>query len=255
MNVPNYAHFTTGPLTIEEMFKIITLLENPPEAEYIRKALKLYTVPTRLYDPANYSWADSRNVITWMSHYMMPQSEWELQRLLKLVEGKRSVLEIGSSFGGTLRRIASVMPRGSKIVSVDLDCDTTPVFLNPQASLKEACRQIGMLGGNVELFIGDSHAASTIAAVKSHAPFDVCFIDGDHSYEGVKQDWENYGPMAKVVAFHDIADVVVPEKDDDLGCRRFWKDLKAEGKYRIEEYLSPEPPVFGIGVVFRDEGM
>lgn len=255
MNLPNYAHFTTGPLTIEEMFKIVTLLENPPEAEHIRKALKLYTVPTRLHDPKHYGWGDNSNVINWMTHYMNPQNEWELVQMLKLVEGKRSVLEIGSSFGGTLRRIASVMPRGSKVVSVDLDCDTTPKFLNAQASLKEVCRQIGMLGGNVELFIGDSHAASTIAAVKDHAPYDFCFIDGDHSYDGVKQDWENYGPMAKVIAFHDVSASVLPIKNDDdvLGCRRFWQELKDEGKYRTEEYISGEMPLFGIGVVFRDE--
>jgi hypothetical protein len=76
------------------------------------------------------------------------------------------------------------------------------------------------------------------------APFDFGFIDGDHSYEGVKADWENYGPMCKIVGFHDIAGQVA-------GCVRFWNELKASVKYRIEEFLAPETHM-GIGIVYRE---
>jgi predicted O-methyltransferase YrrM len=36
---------------------------------------------------------------------------------------------------------------------------------------------------------------------------DFLFIDGDHTYQGVKQDFQMYSPLVKkggIVAFHDI---------------------------------------------------
>ncbi|MCX8006172.1 MAG: class I SAM-dependent methyltransferase [Burkholderiaceae bacterium] len=36
---------------------------------------------------------------------------------------------------------------------------------------------------------------------------DLLFVDGDHSFEGVSRDWENFSPLLKPgawVAFHDV---------------------------------------------------
>lgn len=50
------------------------------------------------------------------------------------------------------------------------------------------------------------HAASNDAVKRWTLPIDVLFIDGDHTYEGVKDDWDNFSPFVKpggVVYFHD----------------------------------------------------
>ena len=177
-------------------------------------------------------------------HYECPQDREELNQMLAIVKGKSSVLEVGSNFGGTFYRMAEVAAPGALMVSVDLPVDDTPKNLEPVETLRMNCKRAADLGRHVELFIADSHAAETVERVGKFAPFDFVFIDGDHSYEGVKADWMNYGPMGKVVGFHDIAGPVE-------GCVRFWAELKASGAFRTEEFVSAGKG-FGIGIVYRE---
>ena len=231
-----------GPLVLEEMMKSVSLLENPPEAKPLRNALALYKIP----DDLEFKWGENHNLMIVMRHLACPQEDWELNQMLKLIAGKRSLLEIGSSFGGTLQRMASVMPKGSKIVSVDLPYHSTdsgvPRFMESLASLKDACRKIAYMGGNVELVLGDSHDKETVEAVRKHSPFDFGFIDGDHTYEGAKADWENYGPMCRTIGFHDIA--------GGLGCTNLWQELKGNGK-NCEEFVHPSRKM-GIGIIYQN---
>lgn len=71
--------------------------------------------------------------------------------------------------------------------------------------------------------LGDCHAAPVVEQVKtwlSGRPINLLFIDGDHSYEGVRQDYEIYAPMVKgLIAFHDLA--------GEPGVRRFWNELQS----------------------------
>jgi len=79
-------------------------------------------------------------------------------------------------------------------------------------------------------FRGDSHDSAFLDQVRSALNgqmLDLLFIDGDHSYEGVRQDYEMYSKLVRdggLVAFQDV--VRHPESS---GCRvdRFWNELKA----------------------------
>ena len=50
------------------------------------------------------------------------------------------------------------------------------------------------------------HAPSNEAVKNWTLPINILFIDGDHSYEGVKDDWDNFSPFVVkggIVYFHD----------------------------------------------------
>jgi hypothetical protein len=174
---------------------------------------------------------------------MLEQDEREFTALLTHSAGCRSALEIGSRYGKSIERIAASLAPRSKVVAVDLPYapgvrGSQP---DPDPVLRATIGEIACNGHDAHLFIGDSHDPAVVEAVRKHGPFDFCFIDGDHSYEGVKADWENYGPMAtKVVAFHDIV--------NNTGCFKLWQEVKAN--YRHVEYTSSV--WLGIGVIFKD---
>lgn len=74
---------------------------------------------------------------------------------------------------------------------------------------------------------------------------DILHIDGLHTYEAVRNDFENWFPKVKkngILLFHDIK--VCKE---DFGVYKFWEELKE--KYQTIEFFQS----FGLGVLFLDE--
>ena len=81
--------------------------------------------------------------------------------------------------------------------------------------------------------------------------YDFCFIDADHSYEGVMADWQNVGRYVKMCVFHDI---YAHEYDaENGGTVRGWQEIKAEmSGSTIREYTKYPDKWMGIGVVEHD---
>lgn len=74
-------------------------------------------------------------------------------------------------------------------------------------------------------------------------------IDGDHSYKGVKRDFNLFWPRLEKGGFLAIHDIGSPDKDGNVyGTREFWNEIKKSQKYRVIE-ISEDP---GVGIIQKD---
>ena len=75
------------------------------------------------------------------------------------------------------------------------------------------------------------------------------FIDGDHSYEGVKDDFSKYAKFVKpggIVAFHDI----VPGPPENVGgVPKFWGEIRQNFRH-VEIVEDWNQGGCGIGVIY-----
>lgn len=74
--------------------------------------------------------------------------------------------------------------------------------------------------------------------------FDLCFIDGDHSYNGVKKDYENMKNKCKILAFHDVV--------CKAACKdvvKFWNEIKSDKSLEFINEDSDFPEPCGIGIL------
>lgn len=175
----------------------------------------------------------------------------ELEALLELVraESPRTVLEIGTALGGTLFGFARVAAPDALLVTVDLPEGRFGGGYHPARG--HLYRSFARGGQRIRLVVGDSHQPRTLERVQellASRPVDFLFVDGDHAVEGVRADYELYGPLVRpggLIAFHDI----VPG-DEELvgGVPDFWRGFK-ESRDVSELVESWEQGAYGIGVV------
>ena len=97
---------------------------------------------------------------------------------------------------------------------------------------------------NLTLVCGDSTSQRTLEVVSKLGLYDLIFIDADHTYKGVKKDFENYSVLfagGGVMGFHDI---------ECPGVNRFWLELKASKKYEMREFIyKGYTQQYGIGML------
>jgi predicted O-methyltransferase YrrM len=86
-----------------------------------------------------------------------------------------------------------------------------------------------MFGHEWLYFQGDSQSEKMLEDVRAYCEtFDIIFIDGDHRYEGVKRDFENYRTLLSergVILFHDVDPDHALKAEGRLEVGRFWAEL------------------------------
>jgi predicted O-methyltransferase YrrM len=172
----------------------------------------------------------------------------------------RTVVEIGTMAGGTLGAWCAAAADDALVVSIDLPGGPWGGGYTP--SDEPYLRSLARNRQTVELIQGDSHSLdvalklATVLHAHGRDLIDLLFIDGDHSYDGVSQDFETYAPLVRsggIVAFHDI----LPHPDVP-GCDvdAFWREVSSRyldtREFTAAEERHPDWGQWGgIGVVVK----
>jgi predicted O-methyltransferase YrrM len=188
--------------------------------------------------------------VTFQPQVLQDPEEMEAFVGLLASEGVRSYLEIGTKFGGMFWRVGQALAAGALMVSVDLPAGTR-AWSESERSLRETAIKLEEFGHDVRLIFGDSTKPTVTDRVRALSPFDAVLIDANHTLPYVSKDWANYGPLAKIVAFHDISWHRAPEwVGTRIDVPQFWQSIK--GDYRHVEFkFCPTRKNNGIGVLWR----
>ncbi len=141
--------------------------------------------------------------------------------------GVRTVLEVGTFHGGTAALLAAYLKAHVHPDATVTSCDLNRYVTEPVGyEYHPHATSISFDGGN----------------------FDLVLIDGNHTYDGARQDYREL-EGAKFVAFHDIKDRAVAELPCG-GVPRLWGELKRD-RVTMELLRSDGEPWMGWGLVLR----
>jgi predicted O-methyltransferase YrrM len=181
------------------------------------------------------------------------QIKSEIIKLLQILTKKnpKNILEIGTAGGGSLFLFSQVIDREANLISLDLP---EPLYGESYPEWKKILYN-SFIKSNQNLFLikASSHNIKTLKRVKKilrGKKLDFLFIDGDHTYKGVKKDFEMYGSLVKqngIIALHDI--VKVP--DYDVHVNKFWNEIKKQYKY-MEFVEDWNQKMCGIGIIIKN---
>lgn len=189
--------------------------------------------------------------LLWPLTILPSQKEREIFTLLKKMKenSTKNILEIGTILGGTLFLFSNVTKPDGKIISIDLPAG---LFGGGYPEWKMPFYQsFARKQQTLVLLRCDSHSSTAVNSViqtLQDEKLDFVFIDGDHTYEGVKADFNLYSPFVKkggMIAFHDVA---TGSTEKVGGVPKFWGELKQS--YRHLEIIENQGQGFGIGIVF-----
>lgn len=189
-------------------------------------------------------------------HYAYPpQDKREFESLCQLVRDlkPRAMMEIGSRHGRSLLRLAEAgMPTLRKVVAIDLPDAAWGVSGSAKA-LKDCAAHLSTRGIDVSLCLADSHGPEAHQlSITYRDSLEFLFLDGDHTYEGLRNDFLWFAACVRrggIIAMHDVcAPPGLSSKGAEMGVPKFWAEIVAAypGQTSV---LHSAGSVLGIGIL------
>ncbi len=152
----------------------------------------------------------------------------ELGWLLESVQqhDPRVIVEIGVDQGGTFTMLEEACPE-AEMIGIDIGggkWSSGPPFQDDR------------------VILGDSHSHETLADLRRRLAgrrIDFLFIDGDHSFLGVAEDYWTYTPLVAphgLVALHDIA---IHPVATGVNVADFWRRIRHRHPDAVERIDKP----------------
>lgn len=140
-------------------------------------------------------------------------------------ESQGDILEIGVRRGqSTMAFLAGLQGTERKLYSID--------WATPKEKIS---------GKNWRFIQQDSR---TIPEEIKGKKFSILMVDGDHTEEGVRGDWERYKGFARdFVIFHDVSLDWLPAFGRENGVKKLWEELRGE-----IETLTLNWNKYGLGI-------
>ena len=215
--------------------KSISTYQPHPEFEALRQKILTLGTDDPFFDKEGF-----------VGGYLLQQNSYEFGAFILHLRslypgGLQRYAEIGTAAGGFLRALHELVGFRTAISIDDGLWRAVDFPANAQA--------IGV--EKIHRFVGDSHSQECLQWLKQNiqqygAP-DFFFIDGDHSYEGVKKDIQLAAgllPRGTLVGFHDIQCNRTP------GVVKAYSELKKSGLVKVEaEFVCQEINRMGIALV------
>lgn len=142
-------------------------------------------------------------------------SEAERDCLAEMASGRKRLAEIGVWHGVSTCRLRAAMAADGVLLAIDPYPVGRLGFSMPQRIAHAEVDRIR--NGTVTWLRTTGEAAAKEPATRALGALDFVFIDGDHSFDGLRRDWEAWSPLLApggVIALHDSHSSAARQIDD-----------------------------------------